>query len=129
GFELPRRLQIEFSKIVQQHSENSGKEINAAAITKLFDEAYLAVNAPYRFRSSSVVDDSQDSATAEVQLEHGTTSLTLQAKGTGPVDAVAKALSEHIKQTISVVDYHEHGMGSGSDAVAVSYVEMKVGNA
>jgi len=129
GFELPRRLQIEFSKIVQQHSDSSGKEINAATIAQLFDEAYLAVNTPYRFRSSSVVDDSQDIASAEVQLDHGTTPFTLQAKGTGPVDAVAKALSEHIQQDISVVDYHEHGIGSGSEAIAVSYVEMKVGNA
>lgn len=127
GFELPRRLQIEFSKIVQQRSDSSGKEVNAVDIAHLFDETYIGINSPYRFKSSSVVDESQDYALAEVQLEHGTASFTLSAKGTGPVDAVAKALSTHMKQDIFVVDYYEHGMGSGSDAVAVSYVEMKVG--
>ncbi|HCD06223.1 MAG TPA: 2-isopropylmalate synthase, partial [Methylophaga sp.] len=129
GFELPRRLQIEFSKIVQNISDSSGKEINAAGIVNLFDEIYLSVNAPYQFTSSSLMDESQDSVAAELQLDHGTTSFKLKAKGTGPVDAVAKALSSHIQQAITVVDYHEHGIGSGSDAIAVSYVEIKVGNA
>lgn len=129
GFELPRRLQIEFSKLIQQQSDSSGKEVNAADIVQLFDKAYLSVNTPYRFESSSVVDESQDSAMAELQLEHGNTSFTLKAKGTGPIDAVATALAEHINQPIAIVDYHEHGVGSGSDALAVSYVEMKVGNA
>lgn len=129
GFELPRRLQIEFSKIIQQQSDSSGKEINAADIVQLFDQAYLSVNTPYRFKSSSVVDESEDAAMAELQLEHGNNAFTLKAKGTGPIDAVATALAEHINQPITIVDYHEHGIGSGSDALAVSYVEMKVGNA
>ena len=129
GFELPRRLQIEFSKIIQQQSDSSGKEINAADIVQLFEQAYLSVNTPYRFKSSSVVDESQDAAMAELQLEHGNNAFTLKAEGTGPIDAVATALAEHINQPITIVDYHEHGIGSGSDALAVSYVEMKVGNA
>ncbi len=50
------------------------------------------------------MDESQDSVAAELQLDHGTTSFKLKAKGTGPVDAVAKALSSHIQQAITVVD-------------------------
>lgn len=129
GFELPRRLQIEFSKVVKQVSDNNGKEINAAEIVQLFDQLYLNANAPYRFSSSRVNDESQDCVIAELQLEQGLTAFTLKAKGSGPIDAAAKALSEHIQQVISVVDYHEHGIGSGSDALAVSYVEIKVGQA
>lgn len=129
GFELPRRLQIEFSKVVKRVSDNSGKEINAAEIVQLFDQLYLNANAPYRFSSSRVNDESQDCVIAELQLEQGSTVFTLKAKGSGPIDAAAKALSEHIQQVISVVDYHEHGIGSGSDALAVSYVEIKVGQA
>src|SRR5690554_527596 len=75
GFELPRRLQIEFSKAVQKVSDATGKEINAAGIVNLFDEIYLSVNAPYQFTSSSLMDESQDSVAAELQLDHGTTSF------------------------------------------------------
>jgi len=129
GFELPRRLQIEFSKIVQQVSDQTSKEINGAAICRLFDEAYLQVNAPYQFKSSKVSDDSDDSVKAEINLQHVDKSLILNGYGNGPVDAAAKAIGGHLGKDIVVVDYHEHGIGAGSDAVAVCYVEIKVGNA
>lgn len=129
GFELPRRLQIEFSKIVQQVSDQTSKEINGAAICQLFEEAYLQVNAPYQFKSSKVSEDGEDAVTAEINIQHADKSLRLNGRGNGPVDAAAKAISEHLGSEITVVDYHEHGIGAGSDAMAVCYVEIKVGNA
>ncbi len=129
GFELPRRLQIEFSKIVQQVSDQTSKEINGAAICQLFHEAYLQVNAPYQFKSSKVSEDGEDAVTAEINLQHADKPLRFIGKGNGPVDAAAKAISEHLGNEITVVDYHEHGIGAGSDAMAVCYVEIKVGNA
>lgn len=129
GFELPRRLQIEFSKIVQQVSDQTSKEINGAAICQLFDQAYLQVNAPYQYKSSKVSDDGEEAVIAEINLQHADKSLCLKGKGNGPLDAAAKAISEHLGSEITVVDYHEHGIGAGSDAMAVCYVEIKVGNA
>lgn len=128
GFELPRRLQIEFSKIVQQVSDQSSKEIKGAAICRLFDEAYLRVNAPYQFKSSKVSDDGNDAVSAEINLQHADKPLCFNGKGIGPVDAAANAISKHLGTEITVVDYHEHGIGAGSDAVAVCYVEIKVGH-
>ena len=125
GFELPRRLQIEFSKQVQKVSDETSKEINGAAICRLFDEAYLQVNAPYQFKSSKVSDDNEEWVTAEISLQHDNHPLTLTGHGNGPVDAAAKAIGEYIGDAITVVDYHEHGIGSGSDALAVCYVEIK----
>ncbi|AFJ02458.1 2-isopropylmalate synthase [Methylophaga frappieri] len=127
GFELPRRLQIEFSKIVQLVSDETSKEINASAIYQLFDEAYLQVNQPYTFRSSKVNDDNEERVTADISLQHNGHQLTLSGQGNGPLDAAAVALSHHLGEAITVVDYHEHGIGSGSDAMAVCYVELKVG--
>ncbi|MDT8311273.1 MAG: 2-isopropylmalate synthase [Methylophaga sp.] len=129
GFELPRRLQIEFSKMVQQVSDASGKEINAATICHLFDQAYLQVNAPYQFKTSKVSDDNEERVTAQITLQHDGQPLALTGHGNGPVDAAAKAISEHLGSQITVVDYHEHGVGSGSDALAVCYVEIKIGDA
>ncbi len=126
GFELPRRLQIEFSKIVQKVSDESSKEINAVAICQLFDQHYLQINSPYQFSSSKVTDDSEERVTAELQLQHNGKPISLLGHGNGPVDAAAKAISGHIGHQITVIDYHEHGMGSGSDALAVCYVEIKV---
>jgi 2-isopropylmalate synthase len=126
GFELPRRLQIEFSKLVQKVSDETSKEINGAAICRLFDEAYLQVNAPYHFKSSKVSDDNEDNVSAEITLQHAGQPLTLAGQGNGPVDAAAKAIGRHLGHDISVVDYHEHGIGTGSDALAVCYVEIKV---
>ncbi len=125
GFELPRRLQIEFSKQVQKVSDETSKEINGTAICRLFEEAYLQVNAPYQFKSSKVSDDGDDAVTAEINLQHADKPLCLNGKGNGPVDAAAKAISKHLGNEITVVDYHEHGIGTGSDAMAVCYVEIK----
>ena len=128
GFELPRRLQIEFSKQVQKVSDETSKEINSAEIYRLFDEAYLQVNAPYQFKASKVSDDTEENVTAEITLQHGEQQFTVTGRGNGPVDAAASAISEHFGNNITVVDYHEHGVGAGSDATAVCYVEIKVAN-
>ncbi|MBE0440164.1 MAG: 2-isopropylmalate synthase [Gammaproteobacteria bacterium] len=127
GFELPRRLQIEFSKIVQKVSDDVGKEITATDIVSLFDKEYLTVETPYRYHSSKVSNDN-DNVTTGIIAHYDKTEMVLSGQGNGPVDAAAHALSTQIGQTITVVDYHEHGMGAGSDAVAVCYVEIKVGD-
>ena len=128
GFELPRRLQIEFSKLVQKVSDTSGREINGAEIVALFEQAYLQTDAPYRFVGSRVHDSSAEQARAEIELHYQQQLLSVQALGTGPVDAAAAALAGEIAQPVSVIDYHEHGIGSGADAEAVCYVEIRIGD-
>jgi len=127
GYELPRRLQIEFSKAVQKVSDDHGKEITSADIVALFDKEYLAIQSPYRYHSSKVTNDN-DSVTTGIIAHHDKTEMVLTGQGNGPVDAAAHALSTQIGQAITVVDFHEHGIGSGSDAEAVCYVEIKVGD-
>lgn len=128
GFELPRRLQIEFSKIVQKVSDEKGREISSADIAELFESEYLAIETPYRYQSSKINSDN-DNVTTGIIAHHNKTEMVLSGQGNGPIDAAAHALSSQIGQAITVVDYHEHGIGAGSDAVAVCYVEIKVANA
>jgi len=127
GFELPRRLQIEFSKVVQKVSDSSGREINADNIATLFDKEYVQVNSPYQYMGSHIVDEESHQVLSHVVVKYQQQRIELKGQGNGPLDAVAKAISEHIGETVTVADYHEHGMSSGSDATAVSYVEVKVG--
>jgi 2-isopropylmalate synthase len=127
GFELPRRLQIEFSKVVQKVSDSSGREINADNIATLFDKEYVQVNSPYQYMGSHIVDEESHQVLSHVVVKYQQQRIELKGQGNGPLDAVAKAISEHIGETVTVADYHEHGMSAGSDATAVSYVEVKVG--
>lgn len=127
GFELPRRLQIEFSKVVQKVSDSSGREINADNIATLFDKEYVQVNSPYQYMGSHIVDEESHQVLSHVVVKYQQQRVELKGQGNGPLDAVAKAISEHIGETVTVADYHEHGMSAGSDATAVSYVEVKVG--
>ncbi|MDQ2077058.1 2-isopropylmalate synthase [Marinimicrobium sp. ABcell2] len=131
GFELPRRLQIEFSGVVQKVSETSGKEVPSADIYRLFENEYLQLETPYRYSSSKVSDQAEaDEAAVHtlIRAQFQGQEVELQGQGNGPIDAAAKALSEHSGQQITVVDYHEHAMGQGSDVAAVCYVEIKVGD-
>ncbi len=127
GYELPRRLQIEFSGVVQKISDASSKEINSGDIYKLFDQEYLQVTAPYGYVSSRVSDGEDGVVNTLILGKYQGSEVELTGSGNGPIDAAAKALGEHAGQTITVVDYHEHGLGAGSDVAAVCYVEVKVG--
>ncbi len=128
GFELPRRLQIEFSRIVQKVSDETSREVDTASIVSLFEASYLQVETPYRYMSSHVIDEQTSDVVTRIVLNHDNQRVELGGHGNGPLDAAAKAISEHLGQPITVADYHEHGMSAGSDAAAVSYVEVKVGD-
>lgn len=128
GFELPRRLQIEFSRIVQKVSDETSKEVDTASIVSLFEASYLQVETPYRYMSSHVIDEQTSDVVTKIVLSHDEKRIELSGQGNGPLDAAAKAISEHLGQLVTVADYHEHGMSTGSDAQAVSYVEVKIGD-
>lgn len=127
GLELPRRLQIEFSKVVQNVSDATGREVNAADIVSLFHREYFAVNGPLAYRASRL---EEDEATREVSLEikatHKGEPVILSGRGNGPINAGAQAVSRFIGTAVDVIDYHEHAVGEGSGVEAVCYVELKV---
>ena len=126
GLELPRRLQIEFSRVVQAVTDDTGKEVGAAQIKAIFDREYgVGVQAVKHVR----VDEAQAGAVAvhvDWQVDAGRVQA-LEGTGTGPIDAFVAALEAHAGVPIRVLDYHEHAIGSGADARAVAYVELRVG--
>lgn len=130
GLELPRRLQIEFSRVVQQEMDASGKELQAKDLWTLFRKEYrLGEIAAPKQRAMSETDEAGNtrvSLKADVQL--GGRTVSLQGEGTGPVDAFVAGLNATGLAQVRVMDYREHAIGSGANAQAVAYLELRVGD-
>ena len=130
GLELPRRLQIEFSRVVQQEMDASGKELQAKDLWTLFRKEYrLDEIAAPKQRAMSETDEAGNtrvSLKADVQL--GGRAVSLQGEGTGPVDAFVAGLNATGLAQVRVMDYREHAIGSGANAQAVAYLELRVGD-
>jgi 2-isopropylmalate synthase len=122
---LPRRLQIEFSRVVQEAADSSGKELTSQELWSLFEAEYLVPTGPIGYRSHqlSTSGDGADRERITLQVQDDGAPMLLHGTGTGPIDAAVRALD----LPIDVVGYHEHACGSGSDAVAVAYVEISTG--
>ncbi len=130
GLSLPRRLQIEFSSAVQAVTDASGKEVTAADIYTLFKAEYLDHPTPYGYLAHHLVEDSKaDRVQLSTELLVDGKPQKLDGQGNGPIDAFVAGLASLTGLSLSLVDYHEHAVSAGSDAKAVSYIELKIGTA
>ena len=128
GLDLPRGLQIEFSKCVQEVADRTGKELSSADIWSLFEETYLGRDvialsdynlfpepgAPNRRRIAAAV------------LIDGV-ERKIEGVGNGPIDAFVDALQGECGVELTVGDYREHALGAGADAQATAYIEVRNG--
>jgi len=124
GFDLPRRLQIEFSKTIQAITEDSGTEISPAAMWDAFKRAYLPETPRYVLKShelTSVAGSDGTRIEAEVTVDGVARKIT--GAGNGPIAAFVDALRGGLGIELDVVDYAEHALGQGADAGAAAYVE------
>ena len=130
GVDLPRRLQIEFSQVVQQVMDAIGKEMTADDIWNIFDNEYLSQAVPYKYVGHKLAEDSAKTETVEVHAEVMIDGRTHKAKGVGngPIDAFVAAIADELHAPVKVMDYHEHSIGQGANATAITYVEMRVGD-
>jgi 2-isopropylmalate synthase len=126
GLELPRRLQIEFSRVVQAVTDDTGKEVDAVQIKAIFDREYELETAGVGQVTIGQGADGMVTVQAEVHASDGS-SGTIHGLGNGPIDAFVSALQLQHDTPIRVLDYHEHAIASGADARAVAYVELRVG--
>ena len=125
--DLPRNLQIEFSRVVQEVTDRSGKEISADEIWHLFDREYLSRREPFEFIEHRSVPDAHASELRRLTatIRHNGEERVIDGKGNGPIAAYLDALSANCGASVKVVDYHEHAIGLGADATAVAYVEVE----
>ncbi|HTH77473.1 MAG TPA: 2-isopropylmalate synthase [Ramlibacter sp.] len=129
GLELPRRLQIEFSQVVQQAMDATGKEFTARDIFNAFEREYglksTAVPQHQIIEEQRSIDGTLVTLTAQVQMAGR--SFGVRGTGNGPIDAFVEGLGAECGETIRVLDYHEHAIGGGANAQAVAYLELRVG--
>ena len=123
GFDLPRRLQVEFSKTIQHITEDSGTEISPVVMWDAFQAEYLVDEPRFKLSSHELRSDSDGRTSITAQLVIDGQATTVVGEGNGPIDAFVRALRAGIGATLDVVDYAEHAMGQGSEATAVAYVE------
>jgi 2-isopropylmalate synthase len=119
---MPRRLQIEFSQVVQAAADTTGKELTSQEIWNLFNVEYLQPRRPLVYRSHQLAasTDGEDSERLSLQVERDGRLETLHGQGSGPIDAVVKGIG----LDFDVLSYEEHSRGQGSAAQAVSYIEI-----
>ena len=129
GLDLPRRLQVEFSRAVQAVTEASGTEIKPSEIWEVFEKTYLAQDAALRLVGAEVTTERTGEAhttkvVAQLLVEGEHHSAVGQ--GNGPIDAFVNALRQFGVE-LSVLDYHQHALTAGSGASSVAYVEAGAG--
>ncbi len=121
GISLPRRMQIEFSQVVQKETDRLGLEMTAEQIYSLLQNEYLQAASPYALKSHRLQEengicnvDVDVSVSGELRRKHGT--------GKGPLEALVAALP----QNLEIIDYHEHAIGAGANAKAAAYIEVRL---
>ena len=139
--DLPRRLQIEFSRAVQEQTDGEGGEMSSAAIWESFQREYLGRETPLKLNSvhTSSAAGEKDQLTVNVYVDGQLRALSGQ--GNGPINAFTNALNELVESEqaagnpayetrgdVRVLDYAEHALSAGGDAIAAAYVECAVGD-
>ncbi|WP_426245355.1 2-isopropylmalate synthase [Nocardioides sp. LHG3406-4] len=128
NLDLPRRAQIEFSRVVQNRTDADGGEVTPEQIWQIFSDEYLTRTIPLSLDSvhTSSAAGEKDQLTVGVHVDGVLT--TLSGTGNGPIAAFVSALNELPQEyDVRVLDYHEHALSSGGDAIAAAYVECAVG--
>jgi 2-isopropylmalate synthase len=127
GIDMPRLLQVEFSKVIQQIADETGKEIQPALIWETFRKEYLENTTPFGFEGHTTLPEPGHPELRLIDAE-----ITVNGKprkvsghGNGPIAAYVEALAKDCGIRIRVRDYHQHATGAGEDAQAVSYIEAE----
>jgi len=124
GINLPRRMQIEFSQVVQRETDRLGLEMTAKQIHSLLISEYLQANTPYALVSHRLQEENGNSA-VEVEVAskgQGETNLHWRGKGNGALEALVAGLPVPVE----IMDYNEHAIGAGTNAKAAAYIELRV---
>jgi 2-isopropylmalate synthase len=128
GLSMPRRLQIEFSQVIQKLADESGKEISPSDIWNNFQNTYLTKSGNYEFLehniNSKANNDGTQSDQIELSLLSNSKKISIKGSGHGPLDAMIDAIKKDLDIDLKISDYHQHAISSGSDAQAVAYSEL-----
>lgn len=128
GFQLPKLMQQEFSRIIQQIADRTGKEVSSEMIWNAFFSEYLDQRSPLEIKAFKLINESEESETVTCQatLKVNGNEQTITGQGNGPIDAFMKGLrQQQLVGTIRLIDYHEHALSQGADSKAVAYIQVQ----
>ncbi|MEZ5780541.1 MAG: 2-isopropylmalate synthase [Rhizobiaceae bacterium] len=128
GLNLPRSLQVEFSRDIQQITDGEGRELSSKRIHERFLEVYVdQPDARIKFLDHHTYPDTQHKGQrlVEATIVDNGKEMTISGSGNGPIDGFVNALSSHVGIELSVLDYSEHSIQRGSNAAAICYMEME----
>ena len=121
GISLPRRMQIEFSQVVQKETDRLGLEMSAEQIYSLLNSEYLQATSPYALKSHKLQEEHGTSA-VDVEVITNDASQHWRGIGKGPLEALVAGLPV----AVEIINYAEHAIGSGTNAKAAAYIELRV---
>ncbi len=127
GLNLPRGLQIEFREDIQRITDEEGKELSSRRIHERFLEAYVdqpGARIEYGEHMTRLGDGGKGRV-LEATIRDGGREVTIEGRGSGAIEGFVDALNRHLNLDMSVVDYSEHSLGKGSDARAITYMEIE----
>ena len=124
---MPRRLQIEFSQVVQRVMDDAGKELSAADLWDIFEREYALADDRVSVLHPDLHELPNGATRLGAEIVLGEWIGRVQGQGNGPIEAFVNALSSRSGVEVRVLDYHEHAIGSGADARAVAYLELRIG--
>ena len=125
GVTLPRRMQIDFSQVIQKQADETGKELDPKEIWQSFENYYLKNNAKKISYNSHEIQSSKEKDVIKLTLLENNKEIQIEGTGNGPIDAFINALNDHLSSDFKVSDYHQHSISSGSDASAAAYIEIQ----
>ncbi|WP_166360091.1 2-isopropylmalate synthase [Pseudomonas akapageensis] len=121
GISLPRRMQIEFSQVVQRETDRLGLEMTAQQIYSLLQKEFLQANLPYALVSHRLQEENGVSK-VEVEVNSDGETVHWRGKGNGALEALVAGLPI----AVEIMDYNEHAIGAGTNAKAAAYIELRV---
>ena len=124
GFQLPRWLQIEFSRVVQKVTEDTGQEISPDQIWELFNRHYLNSDKVLSLEDFTIAKH-EGRETFDAKLNYFEKELAINGEGDGVLDAFVEGMKSAIKVDLEIMEYGEHALGQGADAEAVTYIQIR----
>ncbi len=128
SLDLPRRMQIEFTRVIQGITDRTGKEMTATNIYDEFDATYLGLDSPFLLNGFESAQNAkgEDMTLLTARVTENGEAKVVQGTGNGSLSAFVAGMEELTGSELRILDYHEQAKGSGRDAVAVSFIEMQI---
>lgn len=125
GVVLPREILVEFSSEVQRLTEELDREVKTDEIFDTLIATYSDDRGPYKLIDYDLLSGRDDDQRCVARVEISDNTVTVDGEGSGPIEAFVNALAQTLNEPVTVVDYHEHSLGEGADAKAISILAIE----